>query len=99
MIIIAGKAVWQAYPQVDMVVVRVLQPRKDISGQPHDTEVIVARYSRATGALLPYLHLLSQPKDDNKKMLCNADSYSVAVYIWGQLKDKGCMTAPTGGTR
>ncbi len=99
MVVIAGKAVWSSYPQVATITVTVAQPRKDAAGKTSNVDVIVATYGRAKGAALPYLHLTDQPHDDNKQMICKADSYSVATYIWGQLKDKGCLVAPTGGAK
>jgi hypothetical protein len=97
LVIIAGKAVWSTYPQVSTITIKVAQPRKDASGRVSDVDVIVATYGRAKGAVLPFLRLVNQPHDDNKVMLCNADAYSVATYIWGQLGYKGCMALPTGG--
>lgn len=99
LVIIAGKAVWSTYPQVSTITVNVAQPRKDTVGRLSDTNVIVVTYGRGKGAPLPFLHLVNQPHDDNKVMLCKADAYSVATYIWGQLKDKGCMPSPTGGSK
>ena len=86
--IISGAAIWSTYPQVQTITVDIFQPK-------HDSAVIWNTYTRATGSALPYLHLKSQPADDNKVMLCGADHFLVATYIWAQLEDKGCMTSPS----
>ncbi len=93
MVIIAGKAVWTTYPDVQRISVQVFKGSKEGVAEQY----AVADYSRENAQHYDWSGLKNQPSDDNKKMFCNADFFAVNQGLWGTLDDKGCMRTWSGG--
>jgi len=97
MAVVAGKAIWDTYPEVNLVEVYVARESTTTTNVKGQAWATYALYSRASSSRFNWEKLKTQPQDDNKRMYCDADFYDVAFDIWYDLKDKGCMTAFAGG--
>jgi hypothetical protein len=80
--IVASKAIWTTYPQVQVLTVSAWTDFTDASGAKTNEPAATTSIHRATGAAFVYDGLKSRALSDNKLFFCGADEYEINIAIW-----------------
>lgn len=89
--IVASKAIWTTYPEVQHIRVDVLVDFTDAAGATKKEVAVSTTVDRATAEKFVYDGLSSRAYSDNKLWVCGADEYRVHAAVYLALKDKGCL--------
>jgi hypothetical protein len=89
--LVANRAIWTTYPDVQQIRVELLNEVTDANGAKSVVPVTFLQFNRATATPFQYDGLKQQATSDNKYMYCLADEYSIAPFIYAEVRDKGCL--------
>ncbi len=89
--IVANRAFWTTYPDVQTIVVQVWTEFTSQTGQSSDQIAAGTTVTRATAERFDYDGLKSRATD-NKNFFCVATEYQLHPAVYAALDDKGCLT-------
>ncbi len=89
--IVANRALWTTYPEVNVIVVQVWNEFTSPTGQKSDEIAAGITTTRATSVNYGYDGLKDRQTLDNKNFFCVADQYQIHPSIYVSLGDKGCL--------
>ena len=91
--LVASKAIWSAYPDVEQIELTLLGDFTDQFGASTTGPAAAMTVFRATGEQIDYDGMEGLVYGDNKHLFCVADHYQIAPSIYQKLGDKGCLAA------
>ena len=89
--IVASRAVWTTYPEVQEITVSIWTSFTDQVGASSQEIAAGTTVRRPTGDRFQYDGLRDRALGDNKLFFCAADRYQIHPAVYRELKDKGCL--------
>jgi len=89
--LVASKAVWSTYPEVQELQVSTLAVFTDNVGAKNTFPAATIRILRPTGERFQYDGLKDRVIVDNKMLFCTADHYQLHPSVFASLGSKGCL--------
>jgi hypothetical protein len=89
--VVASKAIWTTYLQVDLMQVDVRVEFTDQFGKKSVESAALLTITRSTGEKFVYDGLRDRVISDNKILFCAVDHYRIHPSVYAKLGNKGCL--------